>query len=360
MEDRHGIVTAVLLIVCDLVCGQAEDELIFGPCFLHNLHVGAVHGCDQGASVHHHLLTACAGRFETCAAELFRQIGRRKDHFSIGHPIVFDEDDLDPPFDGRVVIDHLCYGIDQFDDPFCHIVSFGRLAPDDKGPGKKASVLRVLPDPVIAVNDVEDKEHGPLELVNSLDLNVIDGVRVNFHAVFCQNIFCQTDFVAVSDLHELHPGFLIICVSSHFPDPGEIRDPVRADMPCDPTGQQAVPLQKKAAVSDSVRFVAELVRHDLIKVAEESGLQDFRMDLRNTVHGEGGDKAEVSHPDLLVMDDPHSVHPVGIKGIHFLYFIGEAKVNLLDDLVNPGQKTGENRDRPPLHCFAEDSMVCCG
>ena len=357
VEDRHGIVTAVLLIGCDFVRCQAEDEFILRPCFLNDLHIGTVHGSDEGASVHHHLLTAGSRCLETRTGNLFGQIGSGKDHFSIGHAVVFNENDFDLPLDGRVVIDHVRHGIDQLDGQFRYIVCLGCLSSDDKGPGKEVSVFRMLPDPVIAVDDVEDKENRTFVLVYPLHLHIIDGVRVNLQTVFVQNIFCQTNLVEVFDLHKLLQGLFIIRVNSHSFDPGEIRYPGWADIAGDPPGQNPVSFQKKAAVSHTVGLIIELVRHDLIEVAEEPGLEDRRMKLGNTVHGEGGNKAEIGHPDLVVMDDPHPVRPVEITGEHHIDVSDEAPVDLHDDLVDTRQQTGEDMGRPPLECFCEDSVV---
>ena len=51
VEDVDGIVTAVFLIIDHLIGGHAEDKGILLSHFLHNLHIGAIHGADGQRAV---------------------------------------------------------------------------------------------------------------------------------------------------------------------------------------------------------------------------------------------------------------------------------------------------------------------
>ena len=53
--DLHGVITAVVLIVDDLIRGKSEDKRILRADLLDDLHVGSVHGSQRQRTVEHEL-----------------------------------------------------------------------------------------------------------------------------------------------------------------------------------------------------------------------------------------------------------------------------------------------------------------
>ena len=83
-----------------------------------------------------------------------------------------------------------------------------------------------------------------------------------------------------------------------------------------------------------------------MEVTEKPVFENICVQFRNTVHTGRGNKAEICHPDLAVVDNRHPAHPVGIMGI-----------SLLDDLVDPGKDYGKDGSRPRFYRFTHDSMI---
>ena len=77
-------------------------------------------------------------------------------------------------------------------------------------------------------------------------------------------------------------------------------DEVLADKFCNILGELGVGLAEPAPVSNTVCYVCELLRSDLVEVVEDSVLQDLAVESRNTVYGVADCHTEVGHADDTV------------------------------------------------------------
>ena len=121
-------------------------------------------------------------------------------------------------------------------------------------------------------------------------------------------------------------------------------------------------MKKESSLRDAVGLVVELLGEHLVKVLQLLLLQYLGMKPCDTVHGEAGTDSQVRHTHLTVIDDSHLAYLFLIPGILLGYVQAEAAVDLLHDLIDPGQQPGEELQRPLLEGFAHYGMVrvCTG
>jgi len=113
---------------------------------------------------------------------LLADIRRRNDEFSQRHIVVFQKYHLDLVMDRFVVVNHHCQSVDEFNGPFRLSVSWRRLAAENEGSGRQIHI-RIFPQPVIQVHDMEGVHRLALVAVNPFDLGVEDGIRVDVKTV---------------------------------------------------------------------------------------------------------------------------------------------------------------------------------
>ena len=97
-------------------------------------------------------------------------------------------------------------------------------------------------------------------------LYIKNGIRIYFNSVVFFDIRCQTDFVAVFDLHELFSRLLIIYIGFQLSDLAKISDPAVSDLIRDPVCKQLISVKQKSSLRDSIRLVIKFLRHHLIEV----------------------------------------------------------------------------------------------
>ncbi len=81
------------------------------------------------------------------------------------------------------------------------------------------------------------------------------------------------------------------------------------------------------------------------------------MELRNAVDGEAADDGEVRHAHLAVVEDRHGFDLFGLVRIFLPDVQHETSVDLIDDLIDSGQQSLEQIDRPFLKRLGHDGMV---
>ena len=102
--------------------------------------------------------------------------------------------------------------------------------------------------------------------MKSLNLYIEDRTRIYIDTVVLSDVFCQTQFVLVFDVHELLLCFFIIHINFQFGDLSQICDPFITDMLGYPVCQQRVCMKQETSLCDTVCLVVEFLRHHLIEV----------------------------------------------------------------------------------------------
>ena len=341
VEDFHGIVAAVLLVIHDFVRRHTEDKGILPADFFYDLDVGTVHGSESHCAVEHELHVAGTGSFLTGRGNLLGNVGCRDDDLGVGYLVVLDEDNFDLVVNGLIVVDDICHRVDELDGQLGGLVSRGCLGAEDKGVlGNIQS--GILFDLVVQVHHVQDIHQLTLVFVQTFDLHVKDGSGIHFDAVVLQDIVRKADLVLVLDVHELFPGLLVIHIDPEFPHAGQVSDPLVTDVVCDPVSEQGIGVKQETPLGDTVCLVVELVREHLVEVFQFAVLEDLGVESCDAVDAVAGDDRHIGHADLSVIDNTHAadllVHVHAGVVIHPADLVLEAAVDLFHDLVDPGQQ----------------------
>ena len=143
----------MLLVVDDLIRAHAEDKRILCAHFLHDLHVGAVHGAKGQRTVEHQLHVAGAGCLLAGGGNLLTHVSCCKNDLRVGNPVVLDEYHLDLSVDGSIVVDHIRHGIDELDGQLCPAIACCRFGTEDKC-SRVEIHLRVCLDLVVQIHHV--------------------------------------------------------------------------------------------------------------------------------------------------------------------------------------------------------------
>jgi len=107
-----------------------------------------------------------------------------------------------------------------------------------------------------------------LILVKPLDLDIENGVIVDLDTLGSEKILFQNLLVGMFDSLNLMESFLVIYKFSQFFKLRRIQLVAAADPRCDPVGQKMVAVKEPPPEGDAVGLVVELLRVDLIELAE--------------------------------------------------------------------------------------------
>ena len=102
--------------------------------------------------------------------------------------------------------------------------------------------------------------------------------------------------------------------------------------------QTGIVLQYKAPRSHAVGLVAELVRHDAIKVGHHAGFQQFAVQFGDAVDGTAAHRGQVGHAYVALavfFNQRHPRNQAFIVGKQVAYFIQEAMIDFIDDFQVP-------------------------
>ena len=119
-------------------------------------------------------------------------------------------------------------------------------------------------------------------------------------------------------------------------------------------------MQQEAALCDTVRLVAELLRHHLVEIMQFALLQNFCVQLRHTVDGKAARDRQVGHADLAVVQDRHAGDASFVARIFGTDLFHKAAVDLVHDLVHARKQPLEQLDRPFFQRLGHDRMVRIG
>ena len=82
-------------------------------------------------------------------------------------------------------------------------------------------------------------------------------------------------------------------------------NPLIADVLGHPVGQQRIPVQQEPPLCDTVCLIIELLREQIVKIAELLIFQDLRVQFCHTVHRVSGCNRQMRHFYLSVINNCH-------------------------------------------------------
>ena len=212
-------------------------------------------------------------------------------------------------------------------------------------------------DLIIQINNMKDIQKLTFVLMKSLNLNIKDRTRIYLYSIMFQNIFCQTYFVLIFDVHEFLLSFFIININFQFTDLRQICDPFRSDMISYPVCKKLISMKKETSLSNTVCFVVEFLRHHFIEIFQFLFFQDLSMKSCNTVYRIACNDCKVSHLNLSIIENSHVFDLVVISRIFRLNIKNKTTVDLFDDLVYTRKQSGEQLYWPFFKCLCHNCMV---
>ena len=180
--ERAGIVGAVGVELLDLLGRGAKGVDVLVAHEFGDLHVGAVERAQGQGAVEHELHVGGAACLLGGQADLLGNVGGGDHTLGSGDVVVLNHDNLQVGGHVGVVGNPLRQRQDQVDDVLSDGIGGCRLAAKDDGDGV-LGLITVL-DVEILPDDVEREHLLALVLVDTLDLDVDDGVGGNGHALF--------------------------------------------------------------------------------------------------------------------------------------------------------------------------------
>ena len=207
---------------------------------------------------------------------------------------------------------------------------------------------------------MQDVEQLALVLMQALDLDIENGIRVDAHAVLVLDESGEALLVLALDGHEVRKHLFVILIWQELLECAGIPQEVAADELLEIIRQQRIGLAQPTAIGDAVRHVQEALRRDLTVVTEDAVAQDVRVQLGNAVDLVAGGKAEIRHADLVVRDDGHVVDLAPVVRVDGAQVLDEAAVDLLTDGVDARQLLTEQIDVPALKRLAHNGVVRIG
>ena len=164
-----------------------------------DLDVGPIQGAQGESAVHHKLHIRSTRGLLAGHRNLLGDVSGRNDVLGRGDVVVVNKDDLDPTVDVLVVIDQTSHLVDEFDNRLSTDVTGSGLSAKDENPLRNVEAHVVL-DAKVEVEHIEGVEQLTLVLVQSLDLDVKNSVRINLDALTLGYPSREVDLVSVFDL----------------------------------------------------------------------------------------------------------------------------------------------------------------
>ena len=341
-----------------LVVGGAEDVGVVLTHGVQDLDVRPVQRAQRQRPVHHELHVRGTRGLLTGHRDLLGDVGGRDDVLSRGDVVVVDEDDLDRLGDHGVVVDELSDGVDELDDGLGPDVAGGGLGTEDEDALGHLQ-RRVLLHPEVQVQDVQGVEELALVLVQALDLDVEDGVRVDLHALASGHPGSEVHLVGVLDLRQAVQDGLVCGVGVLSQD-GQVPHPlVRAGDLVQQGGQTRVALAQPAARGHAIGLVVEALGPDRVPLLEGVTLDDLGVQRGHAVDGVGGVAGDPGHVDHAAVDRGHVVDGALVHAA-LGQIQAEATVDLVDDLQHAREQALEDGDLPGLQGLGQHGVVGVG
>ena len=123
----------------------------------------------------------------------------------------------------------------------------------------------------------------PLVLVQTLCLNIENGVRIDLDIPGVLQILRKTRLVAALDGHQIVENLLIIRILPEFLQLLCMADEVISDLSGNVASKLRIAGEQPSAEGNPVRLVVELLRVDVVEVSQLRLLENLRMKLRNAV-----------------------------------------------------------------------------
>ena len=156
---------------------------------------------------------------------MFRQIGRRNNHFGQAYAVVRDEYHFNQIAYALVVVNHGGDIVDGADDFLRHVVGGSGFTGEDEYT-RLPFGIGVFQNFVVAVDDVHQVERLAFVLVDTLNLHVEQGLRVDFDAQLFFDVIGQALFVVLLHFGKFGLYFFVVGQLVQLGEVVEVQAPI--------------------------------------------------------------------------------------------------------------------------------------
>ena len=214
---------------------------------------------------------------------------------------------------------------------------------------------------MILIHDVENIHQLPLVGMNTLHLNIKDGIRVKFDKIMFQNILCQSFLAQMFDFAQLREERLVVYIVVQKVQLFRIAVPAAAAQRLiDEAGQFRIRAHQPAAMRDAVGLVVEHLRIVFVEIMQRRCLQNIGMNLGHAVDAVTADNGQACHMHHAIFEDGHGLYLGIVVRIAVAHIFEMTAVDFLDNHVDARQKFLEHIHRPGFECLRHDGMVGVG
>jgi hypothetical protein len=326
--------------------------------------VGTIAGTDDETTVKNKLHVGSTRGLGTGSRDVLTDIRGRCDDLTLGNVVVLDEDDLQGITNLRVIVDNSANLVDKVNNALGHPVTRSSLATEDRN--SRLHLLSLLwrhsLQSEITVDDTEDVELLTLVLVNTLDLNVKQGCRVDFYAGSLLDVVGKAGLVGKLDVLESFAELLVIGIVLDLVQKGKVlQEVIATKLRGNEFGQLRIGLVQPTARSDTVGDIGELVLTiDLDKVLENGCLDEVGVQFCYTVdlvRTNDGKESHADHLGVRFFNDRNTREHIAILGEGTLNVLQEVQVDLVDDLEVARKQVLDQWDGPFLESLCHDGVV---
>uniref|UniRef100_A0A1Y1L8Q7 Uncharacterized protein n=1 Tax=Photinus pyralis TaxID=7054 RepID=A0A1Y1L8Q7_PHOPY len=362
--DCVGAVSMSMAEVLDVLGEVTKEEDVAFTDFTRNLNVGAVAGANDEAAVEDKLHVASSRGLCSSGRNMFANVRSRANHFRLAHVIILQENNLEQVTNILVLIHHRADRVDQVDNLLGHPISRRSFTAKDTHARQLLLTLvgRHGLEAQILMNNAKDVQLLTLILVDTLDLHVKQGGRVDNNASSVLDVLRQTHLVGVLDLCPLLAKLLVVNVLLQLVEKRKVLEEViAAAFGGNQFGQAGVGLVQPTAWCNAVCNIGELVRAvNFDKVLENGGLDEVRVEFRHAIDLVGADDGKERHAyhlGLGFLNDGYPAEHVPVVREGLFYALQKEQVDVVDDLQVPREQVLDETNGPFLEGFWEDRMV---
>ena len=338
-----------------LIIGRTEDIGVLLPHGLENLNVRTIQGPQGQRTVHHELHVRGTGSFLTSHRDLLGDIRSRNDVLGGRDIVVVNENNLDAAIDIRIIVDQVGNGVNQLDDSLRANVAGGSLrAEDEDSLGNVQS--RIVLDAEVQIQDVERVEKLTLVLVQTLDLDVVNCIRVDLDALAVLDPCGKVNLIRMLDLSQTS-------VELRVTRTRVLRKRIKVSHPAIRAGhfiqkrcQTGVALLEPTTRSHAIGLIVEALRPNRVPLFERLTLNDFSVQRGHAVDRVRGVAGDPGHADRVAGNGSHVVNGRAINTA-LGHVDAEAAVDLSDDFRNTREETIEDVDIPGLKRLGQNRVV---
>lgn len=132
--DQDAFVGVLVTDVLNVLSQVSEQEDVVLANLSGDLDVGTVASTDDETTVEDEFHVRSTRSLSTGSGDVLTDIRGRGNDFTLGHIVVFDEDDLECIANLRIVVDDSANFVDKMDDTLSHPVAGSSLATKDGDP----------------------------------------------------------------------------------------------------------------------------------------------------------------------------------------------------------------------------------